>query len=516
MRGLLVVAGLAMLLRSVTGGSAEVAPVSLNLFLPVVLEAPGRDGAWYSTELTLTNAGSTPAHVVLTYRAIDAIGATGSGTVEVALPAGGQSVIPALIPYLRESGIPIPVSGAQGGTLRVRFEGLSSAAAGSAYARTTMPSGPGRAGVGYRAVDVSQPHPVYYVIGLQETEADRSNLGLANADETAPVTLRVKLYRGSNGTATVLPDVTLPPGGWAQLDSVLRRIGSEQGYARIERVAGSGSFIAYGVVNDNVTGDGAFIEGRRAIYDAGEEPPFSDWFALPVATESALTKTEVSYVNYVGLRGATLSYQESLAGPRGEPVVVDRTLVVGEQLLLPNVFDELRGSGGLGSAAVRAGRLLCLPYCPSPCAPGSTLAVGRVLTDAEDGRGRYGVSVPVIEAVAHTSAWVHGLRHDGSARSNLGITNPDFGRFGPVALRLDVFDGETGSPAGTLDLPPLPAGGWTQVNSILGRFGVRQGYVRITAMTSRAAFYAYGVINDGASPGEGTGDASVVPMTIEE
>lgn len=515
MRALLAVVGVATLFRPTVSRSDEAASVSRNLFVPVVLEAPGRNGAWYSTELTLTNAGSTPARVVLTYRAIDALGASGSGTVEEPLPAGRQRVIPALIPWLRERGIPIPEAGPQGGTLRVRFEGLSSAAVGSAYARTTTPSGAGRAGVGYRAGDVSQPYPVYYVIGLQETEADRSNLGLANADETAPVTLRVKLYRGRDGTATVLPDVTLSPGGWAQLDSVLKRIGAEQGYARVERVAGSGPFVAYGVVNDNVTGDGAFIQGRRAIYDAGEDPPFIDWSALPVATESALTRTEVSYVNYAGLPGATLSYQESLARSPGDPAVVKRTLVVGEQLLLPNVFDELRGSGGLGSAAVRAGRLLCLPYCPSLCAPGSTLAVGRVLTDAEEGRGRYGVSVPVIEAVAHTSAWVHGLRHDSTARSNLGITNPDFGRFGPVALRIDVFDGETGSPAGTLDLPPLPAGGWTQVNSILGRFGVRQGYVRITSSVS-TAFYAYGVINDGASPGEGTGDASFVPMTIEE
>lgn len=520
MRRLLVVAGLAMLLGPATGVAAEVAPVSLNLFLPVVLEAPGRNGTWYSTELTLTNAGSTPARVALTYRAILAIGATGSGSVEVPLPAGRQSVIPALIPYLRERGIPIPEAGAQGGTLRVRFEGLSSAAAGSAYARTTTPSGAGRAGVGYRAVDVSQPYPVYYVIGLQETEADRSNLGLANADEAAPVTLRVKLYRGSDGVATVLPDVTLPPGGWTQLDSVLRRIGTEQGFARVERVSGSGPFVAYAVLNDNVTGDGSFVEGRRVLYDPDLFSPPYDWHLLPVVTESATMRSELAYVSQFE-NGIRLIYRESLSGAPNVAVIADRGLGKGLQVILPNLFDDLRASGALGSGSPHAGKLSCYPIpLGIPFGEETTLAHARVLVGAPAGGGRYGVVVPVVSESANRAAWVLALREDGTARSNLGVTNLDFGvfPFDPLLLHAEVFNGETGLPVGGLDLPPVPADGWIQINSILERFGVTQGYVRVTAINAsyRTAFYAYGVINDGASPGEGTGDASFVPMTIEE
>ncbi len=494
---------------------------ALNLFLPVVLEAPGRNGAWYSTELTLTNAGSTPACVVLTYRAIDSIGAAGSGTVEVALPAGRQSVIPALIPYLREHGIPIPESGAQGGTLRVRFDGLSSRWAAGALARTTTPSGSGRAGVAYRAVDLSESHPVYYLIGLQETRADRSNIGLANPDETTSVTLRVGLYRGRDGKATVLPDITIPPGGWTQIDSALGRIGDEHGYARVERVSGGGQFVAYAVVNDNTTGDGSYVEGKAALFDPELDPILLDEGVLPVVTESVSTRTELSYLNLPGSAGALFTYRESLSGPPSQAVAATRRFSVGSQLLLPNVFDELRLFGTLEPGERHAGQLAIGPYCPGqPCGDATTLGIARVLTDAPGGRGRYGVFVPVVKRFAHSSraAWVHGLRQDHGVRSNLGVANLDFNRKEALSLRVEVFDGETGARAGVLDLDPVPGMGWAQINGVLGRFGVVQGYVRVTSESTSAyaAFAVYGVINDGASPGEGTGDASFVPMTIEE
>ena len=128
--------------------------------------------------------------------------------------------------------------------------------------------------------------------------------------------------------------------------------------------------------------------------------------------------------------------------------------------------------------------------------------------------------VPVVSDYARRAAWVPALRENGTARSNLGVTNLDFGGSpsDPLRLRVDVFSGETGLAVGGLDLPPVPANGWVQVNSPLRRFGLTHGYVRVTALNAsyRTSFYAYGVINDGALPGEGTGDASFVPMTIEE
>ena len=56
-----------------------------------------------------------------------------------------------------------------------------------------------------------------------------------------------------------LPDVTLAPGQWTQLNRVLASAGYANGWATVERVAGTDRFYAYGVVNDNLTGDGAFV-----------------------------------------------------------------------------------------------------------------------------------------------------------------------------------------------------------------------------------------------------------------
>ena len=67
---------------------------------------------------------------------------------------------------------------------------------------------------------------------------------------------------------------------------------------------------------------------------------------------------------------------------------------------------------------------------------------------------------------------------------------------------------QTPAPATT-----VPAGGWLQINSILRDYGddTTQGYVRIRKISGNNPFLAYGVINDGASPGERSGDGAYVP-----
>ena len=55
------------------------------------------------------------------------------------------------------------------------------------------------------------------------------------------------------------PDITLEPGQWQQLNSVLSQAGFTNGYALIERISGSAPYLAYAVINDNVTNDGSFV-----------------------------------------------------------------------------------------------------------------------------------------------------------------------------------------------------------------------------------------------------------------
>ena len=50
---------------------------------------------------------------------------------------------------------------------------------------------------------------------------------------------------------------------------------------------------------------------------------------------------------------------------------------------------------------------------------------------------------------------------------------------------------------------------WYQLNGILGK--ISQGYVKVRKISGNNPFVAYGVINDGGSPGERSGDGAYLP-----
>ncbi len=120
--------------------------IRTRLFAPIVLKSKGRTaGAFFTSELTLTNRGSREATIHYTYTA--AIG-SGSGTAEDSLGAGQQRVIPDAITWLTSLGAPIG-DGAAGGTLGVEFSDLSSAADAAVTVRVGTPVEEGRAGLAY-------------------------------------------------------------------------------------------------------------------------------------------------------------------------------------------------------------------------------------------------------------------------------------------------------------------------------------------------------------------------------
>ena len=102
------------------GGPAQ----PYSLFVPIVLSVAGLNNSFFTTELTLTNRGSTTANITFEYAAAFE---SGSGTATTTLPAGRQQIFSNAIEYLRGLGIPIPASGNRGGTLWVRFSGVGSA-----------------------------------------------------------------------------------------------------------------------------------------------------------------------------------------------------------------------------------------------------------------------------------------------------------------------------------------------------------------------------------------------------
>ena len=169
---------------------------NVSLFVPVVLASGGLNGSYFISELTLSNHGSRDASLTLTYR--PAFGA-GGGTVNDALKAGLQRIIPNAIDYLRSLGLPIPTTGNQGGTLTVAFSGLLSAADAGVSVRTTTSVTGGRAGLSLLRRWGGQAFTGPLILaGLRQNSQDRSNVAIQNsgAPTDGPITLRLTVFSG--------------------------------------------------------------------------------------------------------------------------------------------------------------------------------------------------------------------------------------------------------------------------------------------------------------------------------
>ena len=486
-----------------------IAGSTVTKVVPIVLDVLGVGGARFSSELTLANRGTTTATLQMTYVAATSLGASGSGTVAETLGPGRQMIIPDTLAYLRGKGLAIPTGSSQGGPLFVTFEGLSSDSVAFAGARTTAPSAGGRAGLAYPAVRLDDGFTgLVYLFGLRENAADRSNLALVNMNAAVPITLRVTLHAGADGRSTALPNVVLGPGQWTQIGHVLSSAGYPDGWATIELLSGPGPFSAYAVFNDNVTSDGSFVPavplGPATVQ------------TLPVLVETGTFRSELvlssPYAEPVTL---TIGYVESLSPAGGAGGVAQESLQPYEQKIIPNALDYLRGKGvaiGAKGAASYAGAVQI-----SAIRNGSLawLFAGARTAAPAAGGGEYGLfyralflgeSVPI-------EAWVFGLQQNATNRSNLAVVNPGNGH-DAITVRLDIYDGDTGRLAGSSPSQSIPPGGWYQWSGILTAYGVTNGYVRVVRLGGSSWMIAYGVVNDGATPGNGaTNDGSYVAFS---
>ncbi len=485
-----------------------IAGATVTKVVPIVLDVTGVGGAHFSTELTLANRGTTSSKLQITYFAATALGASGSGTVTETLGPGRQVSFPDTIAYLRGKGLAIPTGSGQGGALFVTFEGLSSADVSFAGARTTAPSGNGRAGLAYSGVRLEDGFTAKaYVFGLRENTADRSNLALVNMNAAEPVTLRVTLVSGTDGKTSILPDVTLAGGQWTQIGHVLSLAGFVNGFAIVELISGPGPFYTYGVFNDNTTADGSFVP--PTIVSGGGRS------VLPVLVETGTFQSELVLSNpYNQPLVATMTYLESLTPSGGTGGVATETLGPYEQKIIPGAVDYLRGKGvsiGARGAAGYAGAVRITFTIGSGSIPYG-FAGARTSAPANGG-GQYGVSYRALLSWDPSEAWVFGLQQNSANRSNLAVVNAGNGA-DSVTYRLDVYDGDTGKLAGSSPVQTLPPGGWFQFSPVLPAYGVRNGYVRVVKLSGGSWILAYGVVNDGATPGSGaTNDGSFVAFS---
>jgi len=79
-------------------------------------------------------------------------------------------------------------------------------------------------------------------------------------------------------------------------------------------------------------------------------------------------------------------------------------------------------------------------------------------------------------------------------------------------MPLSVCEGKPLSFPGSTGRLNLSPAGWARWANLLPEYGVTKGYVKVVNETPSTGFAAYGVVNDGATPGSATGtdDASYV------
>ena len=476
-----------------------------RLFVPIVLRSQGRTaGSFFTSELTLTNRGTTTAAIHYTYTA--AFG-RGSGTAVDSLGAGRQRIISDAIAYLTALGVPIG-SGSAGGTLMVDFSNLSSPSDAAVTVRVATPVEEGRAGLAFFGLtpDGLLTGPAF-ITGLRQNSRDRSNLAVQNAGDASEgnLTLRATVFSGdpaSAGRSMALPERTLPPRGFYQYSGVLSMAGFDNGYVKVERVSGTAPYYAYGVINDNFNSDGSFVFPLTESSLVG-----SSGQTLPVIIETGNFQSELTITNFSASdKTVDFSFVAEAVDTADDTATFSLELKAGEQRVLPNIVEKLRRQevDGIG----RANRAFVGALFASVSEGDMSGIVIGARTGSPDKRGgQYSLfynGVPYGSASVE-SAWIYGLQQNAENRSNLALVNTGEIDDSSSIFEITIYDGsrEFQPRTKTVTLGPRK---WTQENGILGN--ISQGYVQVRKTSGNNPFITYGVINDGGRPGQRSGDGA--------
>lgn len=505
---------LALLLPLAAAAAAPQQPATTQV--PVVLDVNGVNNSHFTADLLAINRSAVASRVELGFVASSGTSVTSfpPAVTDETIEPGARFYRPDVIAYLRERGLSLPADGsAIVGTLFVRLPDVLDETPPYAATRISTPNPSTSVGgsFGTFAVGVpvggasSQSTSVY---GLRETAAYRTNLALVHAGggSNRPIELRIQLVDGKTGFLAGDPIVqSLQPGQWLQLSSVLNQRQLEQGWAQIRQSAGDDRFIAYAVVNDGGSAGGGTSDG--SFIESGTKDGF-----LPIALSSGPFRTEVVLVNDSLVDSVvSLTYTSADAlGATPIPGLSARvTLPPRAQLIEPDAIDFLRRQGiGIpdtlpqgGTIRVVGASALARVYSPNP-----DTSVG----------GTFGLSFPAVRAEKRgkTEAWLYGVRQDLTARTNVAVANAVFGGDTASTFEVAVFPPGGVTPRKTVTRTLRP-GQWYQFNAVLQDSGLTAASVRVRCSTSAGScdFVAYGVVNDGNQPGQGTSDGSYLSMT---
>ena len=402
------------------------------------------------------------------------------------------------------------------GTLVLKFEDVSDPTLVFAGSRSVTPNPNASVGGSFGLFSTatpaaSAPNASASIFALREDGTARTNLAFVDvAGGTGPSTLTIQLFDGDTGLAASSPaPVALQANEWRQLNSVLGSV--KNGWAKVTKTGGgTNRFLVYASLNDGSssgggTGDGSYIGPDAA---AGLVP-----IVLFVSNGTNVFTTELILANPTAqVVTVQLLYTPSLSLGGGQAASGSLTLGPNRQMRIPDTITYLRDTLGL-------------PLKPGSVNQGGTLLVTGATAYARTSNpnpdagvgGTFGFAYPAVAAAsrAKTEAWVYGLVQNDGTRSNLAVADARAANTAPVTYVVDIFDSLLGDgtvPKKTLTVT-LTGGDWFQFTKVLDGTGLSNAFVRVRPQTGSSDYAVYGVLNDGANPGERTGDGSYVPMS---
>ena len=186
---------------------------------------------------------------------------------------------------------------------------------------------------------------------------------------------------------------------------------------------------------------------------------------LPVIVETMAFTSELTVTN-VSATAKVVNFTFVADGIQttDHTVRVPAPLAAGQQLVIPELVDEVRRRGLAGIGPTRGG--LAGPLFAT-VADGNMegIVVGaRTVTPAVFAGGQYGVfynAAPYGSAFSQV-AWVEGLQQNQESRSNLALVNTGEVDDSQSVFAIDIYDGDTGLPVRTITGITVPARGWRQ------------------------------------------------------
>lgn len=500
--------------QNVIVATGVASPVTLQV--PVVLDVFGLPPTHFTSDLVVGNRAARETRLTMQY--LPAPGTPGANGPRFGLTLGkGRELrVDDVIAFLRQNGYDLNAPGTKVGTLRITFEDVDDPGLVFAGSRTSTPNPNIAVGGAFglfagATSTTAAPQTVAFLVGLVENATARTNLAVVDVPGgTGPAQLSIQIYDGDTGTPAGPPIVaTLASGEWRQYGSILAASGTKQGYAIITRTGGgSNRFLCYAVVNDGATSGGGTSDGSFIGPDAAAG-------LLPIVLRTSTFASELVLTNTsVTAAPAQITYvpATALGAVATAPLTASVNVPPGRQQRFPDAIVWLRDTLGLPLAAGNAtqGGTLTVTgvsayvrtYNPNP-----DTAVG----------GTFGLAYPAIPASgrARTEAWVHGLVQNLATRSNLAIADARPAGSPPATYTVDVFDplaGDGVTPKATFTVT-LGPGQWYQEGLVLNRAGLSSGFVRVRPQQGSSDFVVYGILNDGAAPGQRTSDGSYVGMS---